>query len=137
MGYLSVQERNRVWAALSTANARMPRLTLLGATAAALVALAGCGGGDGTPADPSPTTPAASSSAPAGAATCEDLIGVGKPVLQHTIDNGCDMADGSVSAFTSHGCGNGPEVHVFNDEFYGVVGGTWKAGDTQASKAGC
>lgn len=68
---------------------------------------------------------------------CEDLVKVGAPVLQDTVDNGCDMSDGSFSSFVSHGCDPGPQVHVFNDELYGSVGGTWKAGDYAASLQGC
>lgn len=102
-----------------------------------MVMISGCGGGSSSPA-PGPSTPTPTSSTTGSAAkTCEDLIGVGKPVLADTVNNGCDMADGSASVFTSHGCGAAPEVNVFNDKFYGVVGGTWKAGDTAASMVGC
>lgn len=98
--------------------------------------MTGCGGSSEKPSS-GPSTPATSTPTGAAGKTCEDLIGVGKPVLQTTVDDGCDMADGSASVFLSHGCGDGPEMNVFNDEFFGVVGGTWSAGDYAASVKAC
>lgn len=106
----------------------MPLPGLAVTACAAALLLSSCASGDSNPGigAPEPKPP-----------FCEDLVAVGKPVLESTFNDGCDMSDGSEWNISRYECGNRGIVIVFKDAFYGSFGGTWESQDVKRVIAEC